>query len=472
MAGIVSVTPQTADFFVGASDGQVNELVVRVQALVLDRLDEKLAQIALITDKEKNKCAFIDLTNSNIEPRDLLRVVVAFDNSHRTSPECNAFIFRAADTLIQTGDLATAREVAMKMVCGQKRKKASKIEIQRNTLLNRIAEASFERRNFVFVYDCIAPIEVRSKVKNVFLIKLGDAYLETRNYVKALDMYRQIDDYTFSEERENCLGKLAICCITNGDWKYAEYAIRAIVHDENAKASLLTLLVDCCQTSRNLDAAFMILSHFITFETTELREAIEMLYCPIFKAYRASEDLPNAKKCIHRLLYLILQNEFSMNGVDRSFKRNVEQCERITKFSLYLAEKFFDEITRAFIEGDSEYVICFLRSLVSKHSSLETFKEYFKVEEDPSSPKALRSQYKSRTEAEEEKIEAYKLFELQKPASLVEVKKQFNKLRLQYHPDKVVQLPTESNEHYQKRVDETIVMFHKIKKAYDTIMAN
>lgn len=398
--------------------------------------------------------------------------MTAFDKVHRATSECNAFAATAAKALFQAGDLPGAREAAMKLIDRKTTATVTVVEKERNALLVEIAKAALRIGNDSFSYDCIAPIRSRHKEKNKILAQLGDKELAATHFTEALNYYRQIDDKTHATIREKLLSQLATCCITANEWKVAEQAIKAIMHDEKIKASLLTQLVESCRFTGNLDGAFTMLGHFTIFETAELREEIERLYCPIFASYLQAEDRVNAKKCLKKLIQLILENEFSINGVDRAFKKDLPQFKRINAFSSHLCDTHFDEIVRIFTEGDSNYVICLMRNLVSKHATLEAFKEHFKVEETPPSPKSSRTSFRSKTEGANEKTAAYTLFNLTAKASAIEIKKRYNALRLQYHPDKIIQEKNEPDDAYQERLETSIALFHEISKAYNTLMNN
>ena len=209
------------------------------------------------------------------------------------------------------------------------------------------------------------------------------------------------------------------------------------------------------------------MSHFIIFETDELRAAIEMLYCPIFDAYVKAGDSKNAKKCLNKLLYLVLENEFLINGIAYRFKRGLDQTQRVFTFSQVLAEKHFIEIRRLFTEGDSEYVLCELKNLVSKHSSIEDFKEFFNIEEDVA-PQDLRAES---VEVDEGKVrDALTLFDLPSDTGLYEVQKKFKMLILISHPDKVYRMRTETPESHQQRVVDAIKRQYEVKAAYNVLL--
>lgn len=451
-------------------DLEINDLTGRVEALAIGTLDSKLAYISGLKDKTKSLRAFVDLTQTELETGELLKLVTAFDKAHRSSIECNTFAHKAAKTLFQAGDLYGAREAAMKLVSGKTKQKVSPIEKERNALLVELASAALDQGNDALSYDCIAPIQSRNKQKNILLMKLGSKYLASANYIEALNFFRQVDDRTFAIQREEHLAELATCCITACDWKCAEHAIKAIIHDENVKASLLALLVDSCRFTGNIDDAFTILGRFTIFETEALREEIERLYYPIFKSYLTAEDHANAKKCLQKLLHLIIENEFSINGVNRAFKKDVAQYQRLRAFSSHLCDTYFDDLTRIFAYGDSEYAICHIRNFVSKRATLEAFKEHFKVEETPPSPPRSRADFRSKTEIASKKSIAYKLFNLSEDASVLDIKKRFNLLRLQHHPDKIIQLESETDKDYQIRLERAIEKFHEVSDAYNILM--
>lgn len=444
-------------------DPDVDALTARVELLALGTLDDKLAYIASLQDSEKSKQAFVTLTEQDLVLHDRVRLIDAFYKMHRTTDEFNSFAHTSATLFFEAGELERARATAMKLSCPKRRsqQKMSHVEVQRNALLFGLAETYFAQEKYDSVYDCISIIGARSKQKNHLLMRLGDRYLDLQNVSEALNFYRQIDDKNFGDEREKRLGILATHCITSQQWKYAELAIREIVHDETAKAQLVSQLVNQCRYVGCLDQAFEILGRFTIFETAALREEIEALYCPIFDTYEKAGDDENAKKCLNKLFYMILQNEFSINGVDRAFSRNVNQMARIQMFGIFLVEQYLSEIKDAFKTGDNEYVICHLRNIASKYATLEVFKRHFTIKEEDPSSKPLGFSY-----------DAYELLNLPFGASIAEKKKRFNQLRLKYHPDKVVKGANESNEAYQNRLDEAIAMFHKVQEAYIAVMGD
>lgn len=482
MSGVFAVGPQVPVGQVFQEDREVDEVRARLELLAIATLDGRLAHIASIQDPHKSKQAFVALTQSQIETDDLMKVVNAFHKIHRTSDECRAFVHMAATRLFQAGDLRSARDAAMKVVCGEvlryvkqeplneEKEKNTLVRKQRNELLISIADAHYAKGEYDLAYDCIAAIPVRNQGKNRFLIKLGDVYLESGNFDKALEFYRQIDDKNFGREREERLGTLATCCITASHWKCAKIAIREIVHDEKAKASLLSLLVECCTASGNLDDAFGFLSQFLTFETDEFRLTIEALYCPIYEAYTRSGELVKAIKCLQTLMRLLVIREFSLNGTSKAFKINeeVDNVSLIQSFSAFLCQKLFSFIKALFAEGDSTHVISCLRDLVSKHATQEAFKTKYKLTETPSPERSGQAKPRKTYSLEEEKA-AFILFELPFGASQRDIEERFKKLRFINHTDKIVRTKGESEDDYQKRVLEALDKFHKITAAYNVL---
>ncbi len=449
-------------------DPEVDALTARVELLAIGTLDDKLAYIDTLQDSEKSKQAFVTLAELDLELHDRVKVIDAFYKAHSTTDAFNSFAHTSAKLFFDSGELERARATAMKLFCGKSwhHQKISDVEIQRNSLLFNLAEAYFVQEKYDSVYDCISSIGGRSKHKNHLLMRLGDRYLELENIREALNFYRQIDDKNFGDEREKRLGVLVTHCITAQQWKYAELAIKEIVHDEKAKAQLVSELVSHCRYAGNLDQAFEILGHFTIFETAALREEIEALYCPIFDTYEKAGDHENAKKCINKLFYLILQNEFSINGVDRAFSKNVNQMARIRMFGIFIVEQYLSEIKDAFKTGDNEYVICHLRNIASKYATLEVFKRHFTIKEEDPSSKTSGFSFKRKIGGDD----AYELLGLPSGASIAEKKKRFNELRLKYHPDKVIKHENESDEAYQKRLDKAIAKFHKVQEAYIAVM--
>jgi uncharacterized protein YutD len=427
------------------------------QTKILD-LDDELEQISKIMNRAERESQFVAFAESHGNVHDRIKIVHTFHRLHGTSSALNPFIVLVANSYFLAGDWGNAQEVIIKLVCGHKDDK-----IIRNNFIVKLAQSWYEAGNYECAFKCIRSLTPWNKQRHAFLMKLFETRLNAIELDLALKVVLAMDDTTqhLSLDRENCLIKLAETCLKERNWNFAAGAINLITHNEKIKVYLTYKLVDSCLEVNDVESAFRAMERFKQPELPELRDKMALVFCKILQSYFGAGDREKSYKCIKRIIYPLLLNELTLNGVGNKYKKGLIQSDRIKTFCDHLAGICYDEIHIFF---DQDNILDEIQHFITHRSSLEAFEDYFNLKDEASDKPSRPEQYPGENDV------FYSRLGLNSSATKIEIKSKYKTLALQYHPDRLKRYANETDELFEQRKKESGVKFAAISSAYNKII--
>jgi hypothetical protein len=289
--------------------------------------------------------------------------------------------------------------------------------------------------------------------------------MKNKEWVKSFSIIRYIDDTkkNNSIDREQYLTKLASGCIENVHWDIAEKAIEQIIHDEKQKVQLTYSLVESCLQSGERQMAFNIVTRFTLPESPEYQILNSLTFFRVVCAYVKAND-SDVNLCALRYIRAAIEKEFSLNGVTHKYKKGIIQAQRVSKLADDILRTNFEYLMECFKSDDWTESMDRIEQLVRSKASFQEFEKYFNLEGTPEPEPEPRSHNEKMDR--ENILALYMILDLPPTATRDEIKKQYRKLSLQWHPDKLQKGETETDASFETRKREAFVKFTAISTAY------
>ncbi|MBS0634289.1 MAG: J domain-containing protein [Verrucomicrobia bacterium] len=344
------------------------EVTEKFATLSFTDVDDALMSIRTLKDSEKRKTAYLQVTSTNLNRDDCIKVIRTFHATDGNQNWLNDFCYNTASILFEAGDFIQAKEALLYLVSGLAAEQA-----RRDLFLIRLAEHFFAQKQFKTCFECISPIKPWNRLRHDYVLKLGQAYIESTQLEEALKIYRAIDDTHFAEVREDCLKELAGRCITMRAWDTAAKALLSLLHDEHGLADLIDQLVDACLATGDSVTAATLFSRFKRAESDYAKLKIKETASRIFVTYLRQSNEEGAGKFLKTMVYTHLVDEFAVNGVTTIFGTGLYQTERTRAFAGHIVDQFFDVIKLYFVDSDRESAVHDLRMFIGKKAELDSY---------------------------------------------------------------------------------------------------
>ncbi len=335
--------------------------------------DEALQCLLEIRDADMRLARFVAFSQCDLGNFNPITLIDAFLQFHRTSSSLNAFIKNAAQSYVEKGELAAAKETIVKLGCGN----AAELS-ERDTILHNIATRWFEMGRYEEAFEAICIMRPWTSLRHTFVCRLSDQFMQTKEWSKAFSSIRSMDDSikANSIDREAYLVKLAFGCVENAYWDIAEKAIEQIIHDEKQKVSLTYSLVESCLQSGERQMAFTIASRFKLPESPEYQILNSLTFFRVVSAYVKAKD-HDMDFCAMKYMRAAIEKEFSLNGVTHKYSTGVIQSRRVSTLADSILSENFDYLMDCFRSDDWTESMDRIEQLVRSKASLQEFERHF-----------------------------------------------------------------------------------------------